>query len=172
MSARRARGAMLGALALAAAVLLGACGSSEISLSLKPGVVSDCYRGLPTARAAVHEDSAKLEGVHRVPLDRVLHFLPTATVPGTTLSVKDTDTEVCTFAFLGHFLPGQVTDAPPSAEGPVAIVVVSSNNLHLLASYVGMGLPHRFSGRVASPHLVVHTPPPKTPLAAGAVTAN
>lgn len=158
MRAALRRGTVLAALAVAAAVLLAACGSGEISLSLKPGEVSDCYRGLPTARAALHEKSAMLEGVHRVTIDHVLQFLPTVTTPGTTLPVKNSDPEVCTFAFEGHFTPGQVTGAPPGAHGPVAIVVVSSKNLQLLASYVGERLPHRFSRRVASPRLVVARP--------------
>lgn len=161
MRSRLRRGVMLGASAVAAALLLAACGSGEISISLRPGEVSDCYRGLPTARAALHDDSAKLQGVHRITLDHVLHFLPGVTVPGTSLPVKSTETEVCTFAFEGHFVPGQVTGAPPQAQGPVAVVVIGSKSLQLVASYVGQGLPRRFSGRVASPQLVVDTPSSK-----------
>ncbi|MCL2394127.1 MAG: hypothetical protein FWC87_05495 [Acidimicrobiaceae bacterium] len=158
MRSRFRRWVMFGAMAVAAAGLLTACGSGEVSLSLQPGSVSDCYRGLPTAKAAIHEDSATLQGVHRVTLNRVLHFLPGVTVPGTSLPVKGTEVEVCTFAFEGHFMPRQVTGAPPQAQGPVAIVVVDSKDLRLVASYVGQGLPHRFSRRVASPQLVVDSP--------------
>jgi hypothetical protein len=170
----RRRWVMFAALALVAAVSLGACGTGELDLSLKPGDVSDCYRGLPAARAALHDDDAKLEGVHRITIDHVLRFLPGVTAPGTSLPVKSSGTEVCTFAFEGHFSRGQVTGAPPLAEGPVAIIVISSDDLKLVASYVGQALPHRFSRRVASPHLVhlvLGSPPTNPSSRAGAKAA-
>lgn len=172
MSTPLGRGMTLGALVVAAAMLLVACGSSDQSLSLKPGQVSGCYRGLPTARVALHEDSAKLRGVHRVTVNRLLRFLPSVTVPGASLPVKDSATMVCTFTFEGHFRPGQVTGAAPQAQGPEAVVVVSSEDLHLVASYVGQGLPHRASRRVASARLVVESPLSRAARPAGAVSAS
>jgi hypothetical protein len=115
-----------------------------ISLSFDPGAVSACYRGLPAARTALHEDSAKLTGVHRVPYDTLHKRLPTLSMP----AVED-DSEVCTFAFDGQFQPGQVTDAPPSSQGTVAVVVISIKKLVLVTSWVGDHLPSAFGRRVA-----------------------
>ena len=105
--------------------------------------MSACYRGLPAARTALHEDTAKLTGVHRVPYDTLHKRLPTISLPS-----GDQDSEVCTFAFHGQFQPGQVTGAPPSAQGTDAVVVISSKKLVLLTSWVGDHLPSAFGRRV------------------------
>jgi len=123
---------------------VAACATAPVSLSLRPGAVSACYRGLPTARAALHETSAKLKGVHRIPFDTLHKRFPTFAMPA-----GDDDTEVCTFAFTGTFRPGQVTGAPPSSQGPVAVVAVSSKKLLLVTSWVGNSLPKALGRRVA-----------------------
>jgi hypothetical protein len=111
-----------------------------VSLSLKPGTVSACYRGLPTARLALHTTSIKLRGVHRMPLDTLLRTLPGATRPS-----GDDDAEVCVYAFQGYFAPGQVTGAPPASQGDFAVVAIGSRDLDLVASYVGERLPPHLS---------------------------
>jgi hypothetical protein len=129
---------------LAGGGLLSSCGTDPASLSLSAGSVSPCYRGLPAARIALHEDDAKLKGVHRLQVDKLRPAFPNVTLPP-----GDDDTEVCTFSFEGKFTPGQVTGAPSNSRGPYAIVVVSSKELSLVTSYVGSALPKDFSHQVA-----------------------
>jgi hypothetical protein len=124
--------------------LLTACGTDPASLSLNAGSVSPCYRGLPAARMALHENGARLKGVHRVQVDKLRTAFPNVTLPA-----GDDDAKVCTFAFEGNFTPGQVTGAPTSAHGSYAVVVVSSKKLSLVTSYVGNALPKAYSHQVA-----------------------
>jgi hypothetical protein len=131
--------------AILAAALLSACGGATVSLSLKPGTVSACYRALPVARLALHDTSAVLQGVHRMPVDRLARTMPEITLP-----TGDDDTEVCAFAFKGTFVAGQVTGAPPQSQGRFAVVVVDSKRLDLLVSYVGTYLPVHFKHNVAA----------------------
>ena len=147
--ARRLRTVSATVAVVVAAAGLAACGTGPPSLSLNSGAVSACYRGLPTARAALHEPAAKLRGVHREPVDHFEQRFPTVTMPP-----GDNDTEVCAFTFTGAFRPGQVDGAPPSAQGPVAVVVVSSKKLRLVTSYVGSQLPRGYGRRVATASLV------------------
>lgn len=132
---RRRRWAWLAPVALGAALILASCGNAAVSLSLRPGTVSVCYRGLPTARAALHEGTAALRSVHRISFEHLERSMPDV-----TLSSGTRDMEVCAFTFDGHFAPGQVTGAPLDAHGRVAVVVVSSTKLELVASYVGPAL--------------------------------
>jgi hypothetical protein len=127
---------------LAALLLLGACGTPRPSLS--NGSVSACYRAIPTARAAIHENRATLISVHRVPADRVRGQL--SATAQTTLA-GDNDTTVCAVAFKGTFTPGQVDLAPPNQEGRYALVLVSSRKLHLVATAVLNQLPHSLGKR-------------------------
>ena len=139
---RQARWAAL-AVGLAVTVsAVTACGTAGVSISVNPGAVSVCYRGLPTARNALNDRSAKLNGVHREPFDNLHKRVPSITMP-----VGDDDTEVCTFAFTGTFRPGQVTGAPTAEQGTVALIVVSSKKLELVTSWVGNQLPKSFGGR-------------------------
>jgi hypothetical protein len=142
----RIRSVAAGLAVLAGAAGLASCGAAgPVSLSLNSGSVSACYRGLPTARAALHDPTAKLRGVHRVPVDNLEHKFPTVTMPA-----GDSDTQVCAFSFLGEFSPGQVDGAPPNAQGHVAVVVVTSKNLRLVTSYVGDQVPPGLGRRVAT----------------------
>jgi hypothetical protein len=129
---------------VAAMSIISACGTGPVSLSLNSGAVSDCYRGLPAARDALHDKSAKLTGVHRVPYDTLHKRFPSIAMPP-----SDDDTEVCVFAFTGDFVSGQVTGAPGSEQGPVAVVVISSKKLTLVNSWVGNRLPKSYGRRVA-----------------------
>jgi hypothetical protein len=119
-----------------------ACGTGGVSISVNSGAVGVCYRALPTARNALHDSSAKLNGVHRVQFDDLHKRFPTIVMPP-----GDDDTEVCTFAFTGTFHAGQVTGAPTSEQGTVALIVVSSKKLALVTSWVGSELPRSFGGR-------------------------
>jgi hypothetical protein len=143
-------GRHLGRVALVLVVFLGisvlaSCGTTADTLSLNPGAVGACYRGLPAARSALHDAAAKLTGVHRVPFDTLHKRFPAIAMPS-----GDDDTEVCTFAFTGQFKPGQVTGAPENSQGPVAVVVISSKKLVLVTSWVGAQLPKDLGRRVAT----------------------
>jgi hypothetical protein len=140
---RRAfRFALLAVLIVVTMSVAAACGTGAVSISVDPGSVSVCYRGLPTARNALHEPSAKLHGVHRVPYDDLHKRFPNIVMP-----VGDDDTEVCTFSFTGTFRPGQVEGAPATEAGIAAVIVVSSKKLVLVTSWVGNTLPKNFGGR-------------------------
>jgi len=139
---RRIHAAALAAVVVVAMTVAAACGTGGVSISVNSGAVGVCYRALPAARIALHDPSAKLNGVHRVPFDDLHKRFPTIVMP-----VGDDDTEVCTFAFTGTFRPGQVTGAPTSEQGPVALVVVSSKKLALVTSWVGNQVPKSFGGR-------------------------
>jgi hypothetical protein len=145
---RRSRGHLIWVIAvLTCGIVLAACGGASESLSLKPGTVSACYRALPIARVALHDSSAKLQGVHRMPFDTLVRTLPGVTLP--TGDDDTDDTEVCAFAFTGKFTPGQVTDAPPQSQGSYAVVAVDSKHLDLVISYVGAQLPKHPKRKVA-----------------------
>ena len=108
------------------------------------GSVSACYRAIPVGRKALNDQSAKLIGVHRVPVDSVRSHLPTSAQA--QLAAED-DTTVCEMSFRGAFGPGQVQMAPPDQTGPYALVLVSSKHLHLVGSVVLQDLPRAFGGR-------------------------
>ena len=127
-----------GAMALAiTATLVGIPGCSSSSVSV-------CYRAIPVGKAAIHNPKATLVGVHRVPADRVRAHLPPAAQQELT---AENDTAVCAMEFKGHFTPGQVDLAPADESGSYALIVVTSKQLHLLASAVLQNPPKGFGGR-------------------------
>lgn len=147
-AATAARHVRLGALSVLLVVALSfttACGAAGVSLSVRPGTVSVCYRGLPTARDALNDTSAKLTGVHRESYDSLHKRIPSIVMPP-----GDDDTDVCSFAFTGTFRPGQVVGAAANEQGTVAVVVVSSKKLTLVTSWVGAQLPKNFGARLAA----------------------
>jgi hypothetical protein len=118
------------------------CGAAPTP-GLSNGSVSACYRAIPTARQAIHDQRATVIGVHRVAADRVKAHLP----PSAQSRLSgDNDTTVCAIAFHGKFAAGQVDLAPPGDAGSYAVVVVSSKKLKLIDSAVLNHLP-RFLGR-------------------------
>jgi hypothetical protein len=132
-------------LAAATAVLVGL---SMTGCSTSPGVsngsVSVCFRAIPVGRGALNDPSAKLIGVHRVPVDKVRSHLPPSAE--SELAAED-DTAVCAMAFRGSFAAGQVESAPAGQAGDYALVLVSSKELHLVAALVLEHLPKAFGGR-------------------------
>ncbi len=131
------RGAALVAL-LSATVT--ACGVPRPGIS--NGSVSACFRAIPTARAAIHESSAHMVGLHRLPLDVVESHLRTGT------TVAEDDTTVCAAVFKGSFAAGQVAQAPPDEHGKYAVVVVTSKHLRLLGAFVVDTLPKNLGRRL------------------------
>lgn len=134
--------------AAAVAVLVVLTSLAGSSCSHAPGVsngsVSVCYRAIPIGKNAIHERSAKLIGVHRVPVDTVRSRLP---VSAQSQLANENDTAVCAMAFHGTFEPGQVQLAGPDQTGDYALVLVSSLRLHLVACVVLDRLPPSFGGR-------------------------
>lgn len=136
---RRALAAMVG---LAAAMGVAGCGAPAPGVS--NGSVSACYRAIPVGRNALHNPSAKLIGVHRVPVDAVRSHLPAG---ARAELAAENDTAVCAMSFHGVFAPGQVDLAPASQQGDYALILVSSRKLHLVATFVLKQLPRAFGGR-------------------------
>jgi hypothetical protein len=127
---------------LALVALLGGCGTPRPGLS--NGSVSACYRAIPAAKAVVHDNQAQLIGVHRIAADKVRGQL--SSEAQTTLS-SENDTTVCAVAFKGTFGPGQVELAPSNETGGYAVVLVTSRQLHVLASAVLNQLPRSLGKR-------------------------
>ncbi len=127
-----------------AAVVLASVGTgcSQPMPTFSNGSVSACYRAIPAASAVLHEPRAKLLGVHRLPAD-----LATDRLPPADRAKVDQDATVCAVAWQGHFSPGQVAMADPSRRGPFAIVLVSSHQLKVVASYVLTSIPRKLRGR-------------------------
>ncbi len=139
--ARESR-ALVAVASLVASIGMAGCGAPTPGVS--NGSVSACYRALPVGRSALHNSSAKLIGVHRIPVDVVRSHLPAA---ARAELASENDTAVCAMAFRGVFDPGQVDLAPASQSGRFALVLVSSRKLHLVASFVLENLPRAFGGR-------------------------
>jgi hypothetical protein len=131
----------IGALVLASA-LITSCGATHTGVT--NGSVSVCYRAIPVAKEAVHDNQARLVGVHRLQIDTVRSQLPPSVSAELT---AENDHVVCAVAFKGTFAPGQVDLAPPTDHGPYAVVLVSSRHLHLVNSFVLDQLPKAFGRR-------------------------
>ncbi len=121
--------------------LLAGCNTTP---GVSNGSVDVCFRALPVGRAAIHDRTAKLIGVHRVPADKVRSHLPPSAQNELT---AENDTSVCAMAFRDSFRAGQVDAAPRNQAGRYALVLVSSKKLHLIVSVVLDHLPRAFGGR-------------------------
>lgn len=134
--------------ALAAAGVAAFFSISISACGVRPGIsngsVSACFRALPTARAAIHDRSARMIGLHRLRVDQVEASL----YHGTGTSVPEQDTVVCAAVFQGSFAPGQVTAAPSADHGRYAVVLVTSSDLKLLAAFVVDRLPTNLGRRL------------------------
>jgi hypothetical protein len=136
-----AAGRAFSALAIVVLVATG-CGATPTP-GLSNGSVSACYRAIPTARHVIHNPSATLVGVHRIPADRVRGHLPPS---AQSQLAGDNDTTVCVIAFHGKFTPGQVELAPASKSGTYALVLISSKKLKVIDTAILDHLP-RFLGK-------------------------
>jgi hypothetical protein len=116
--------------------LLAGCGAPHPGVS--NGSVSACYRAIPIAKAAVHDQHATMIGVHRIPVDKLRAHVPA--FAQTDLASED-DNQVCAVAFKGTFAPGEVDLAPTGEQGSYAVVLVSSRNSNLIGSAVLTHLP-------------------------------
>lgn len=128
--------------ALAALLLATSCSSTRPGVS--NGSVTVCYRAIPVAKMALHDNHATLIGVHRVAVDHVRSELPQAISAEMT---AENDKVVCAVAFKDNFVPGQVDLAPGTEQGQYAVVLVTSRHLHLVRSFVLAQLPSAFGKR-------------------------
>lgn len=131
------------AVAVALVLVAGLTGCSHAP-GISNGSVTVCYRAIPVGRTAIHDAGAKLVGIHRVSADHVRSRLPSG--EQTTVALAD-DTTVCAMAFKGTFAAGQVDGAAPTEHGSYAIVLVTSNSLHLVKAFVVAKLPTSLGGR-------------------------
>lgn len=126
------------AAAIAVAVIIGAgaCAGGRNTLGTS---ASPCFRALPLAQTAVHEQG-HLVGVRRV---------STTTLRGRLKSNPKVQAlpnqELCVFAFHGSYAPGRVAGATNTASGHYAIVAVTSRHPMVVATAVVDKLPTRFT---------------------------
>jgi hypothetical protein len=125
---------------VALALLLPACGTVHLS----NGSVGACYQAIPAAKAAVHDPSAHLVGVRRLPIDDAEAALRAA-----ARRAGDDDTTVCAVVLRGPFAPGQVTLAPPGQRGTYAVILLSGSHPTELAASVSDHVPSGFGRRLA-----------------------
>ncbi len=140
---RRRHAALVAGVATVVISLAAAACGARPPLALGTGAVSDCYRAIPVAATALHDDHSSFLGVKRVAADVIEHRFP-----GTASRIEN-DTQVCALAFRGSFTSGQVDGAPGSEHGSYAVVLISSRHLKLLRSFVGARLPERFTHRLS-----------------------
>jgi hypothetical protein len=136
---RQSAAAVLAALVVVA--LAPACGAPHLGLSTSSA--NTCYRAIPPAKAAVHDGSAHLVGVHLVPVDKAR-----AEIYGAALAGKDDDASVCVVVLHGTFSAGQVTLAPPLAEGHYAVLLISISHLGVVGAVVLDDVPRGFGRRL------------------------
>jgi hypothetical protein len=125
---------VLAGVALSGLVTAAGCVSPRNTLGTNS---SPCYRAVPVATDAVH-DRGQLAGVRLVgarELDRYQHLRDVLVArAGHPLS------QVCVVSFHGDFRPddvaGFVGEKPEGGSGPVAVVVVTTPQNHLVGTFV------------------------------------
>lgn len=126
---------LIGAAAVAAALLGTACGAPRNSLGT---AASPCFRALPGAQIAVSR-KGKLIGVRRITATTLRRRFPNnPRVEGIS------DKYVCVFAFKGDYRPGDVELAVEAQPGPYAVVAVTSKGNEVITAFVLQHLPTRF----------------------------
>ncbi|HEU5004045.1 MAG TPA: lipoprotein [Actinomycetota bacterium] len=116
-----------------AALALAGCAGQRNSLGTGS---SACFRALPAARAAVHQQGRYL-GVRQVKASAVAkRHAEFAAFGSETL---------CIVAFQGSFEPGSVNGANPAKGGAYAVVAVDAKTAKAVAAFVVDRLPLRFT---------------------------
>ncbi|MCU1493109.1 MAG: hypothetical protein JWO62_873 [Acidimicrobiaceae bacterium] len=136
LSGSIARPALVLALAVGSAALVGGCTAPRNALGTPTG---RCFKVLPEARRAVH-DQGRFAGVRYVTVTALAHALrqlhpQMVDVPlGATRSLTD----VCVVAYLGRFESASVARGWPAdaKTGRLALVVVEASNAHVLTTVV------------------------------------
>jgi hypothetical protein len=117
-------------------IVLAGCGGPRNALNTS---ASACFRGLPTATAAVGP-KGRVVGVRTVARRVLARDLPQADrIPADV---------VCAVAYRGDFVPGDVANADPPGPGRFAVVALDTRGSHVLATFVVDTLPIPFHHRV------------------------
>jgi hypothetical protein len=138
------------AVAIALAGLLGGCAASRNSLGTHDNA---CFRVLPEALAAVH-DQGHFSGERYLPPNTLILDVNHSTVPKALEQASKVAT--CLVAFTGHFKVSAVERgwAPRAQSGRIAIVVVRQRDLALLATVVLVRIPPKLIFAHEFPRLV------------------
>jgi hypothetical protein len=119
---------------LAAGLFIAACAAPRNTLGTS---ASPCFRALPTARTAVHQQG-RFVGVRRVTGRRLRELFHTTPPAGR---------EFCVVGFSGPFRPDQVDHAVGTSSGKYAVVVVTLRGTSALQTFLVDRLPTRLRHR-------------------------
>jgi len=168
--ARPLRSWVCGALAAAAALgALSGCTAARDTLGTNS---SPCFRALALAKDAVHKRGT-FSGVRLVSVTslRVLPHLQATLEQRSHAKLHN----VCLVSYRGTYTPEQVErpagETPPAGTGHVAVVVVSTPQNVLLATFVLQHEPVRFR-HVAAGTARARDGPPPAPAGAGSVSGD
>ncbi|MBV8560647.1 MAG: hypothetical protein JO050_07730 [Acidimicrobiia bacterium] len=129
------RVATVGVLAVASLTAGAACAAPRQTLGTRS---SACFRSLPTANAAVHQEG-RLVGVRRISRAHLLRVLPQAALPP--------GKEFCAVAFSDDFHQGQVDKAAGAPQGKDAIVVVDLRGTSVIQTFLVDRMPFHLQHR-------------------------
>ena len=107
-----------------AALALASCAAPRQTLGTSS---SPCFRSLPTARAAVHQQG-RLVGVRRISRTHLLSGFPHASLPA--------GKEFCVVAFSDDFHADQVDKAAGDPTGKNAVVIVDLRGTSLIQTWL------------------------------------
>jgi len=125
---------------LAAACVIGAaalagCAAPRQTLGTRN---SPCFRSLPTAHAAVHQEG-RLDGVRLVNRDTVLHAFSNAQLPA--------GRDFCVVAFSDDYRSDKVDKPAGAPTGKYAVVVVNMRGTTALQTFLVDRIPLRLKHR-------------------------
>jgi len=125
---------------LVAACLIGAaglaaCAAPRQTLGTRS---SPCFRSLPTARVAVH-DNGRLVGVRRVSRTTLLHAFPGAALPA--------GQDFCVVGFSDDYRNNKVDHPAGAPIGKYAVVVVTIRGTTALQTFLVDRIPLRLKHR-------------------------
>ena len=116
---------------LLAVLALGACAAPRNTLGTRS---SECFRSLPTARAAVRP-GGRLAGVRRVDRSRLLRAFPQAAPPP--------GRDFCLVGFSGKYRAEDVDRPACAPEGRYAVAIVTIRGTTLVRTFLVDRLPLR-----------------------------
>jgi hypothetical protein len=121
----------LGAACVISAAVFAACAAPRQTLGTRS---SSCFRSLPTARAAVH-DEGRLVGVRRHSRATVQRAFPTAQLPP--------DRDFCVVGYSDDFRNDKVDHAAGAPTGKYAVVIVTMRGTKALHTFLVEQIPLR-----------------------------
>jgi len=121
---------VIAACAIGGAVMAG-CAAPRQSLGTRS---SPCFRSLPTARAAVH-DNGRLVGVRRVDRSTVMRAFPGATLP--------TARDFCVVGYSDDYRTEKVDKPAGAPVGKYAAVIVTMRGTRVVQTFLVDRIPFR-----------------------------